>query len=148
VPEIFPYSQYRGRADVSPEKAFPAGFVKNIPLVDAKLRLGTVTTPKLSVMVDSGSVFCIFGLDVANLLGINVQSGKLRKNIPGIGGGSIDLYFFDIKLLINKVVLDCYAGFMNQNFPGSVWVGILGDHDFLSQIPVTLDVMNSEIRIG
>jgi hypothetical protein len=148
MPEIFPYPQYKGRADVPGETAFPAGFKKNIPIVGVQVRLGTATTPKLSVLVDSGSVFCIFGLDTANLLGINVPSGKLRKNVSGIGGGSIDLYFFDIELLINKVTLNCYAGFMNQNLPGSVWVGILGDHDFLSQIPVALDVLHSEIRIG
>ena len=126
MPEIFPYSQYKGRADVPPERAFPGGFVKNISIVDAKVRLGTLTTPALSVMVDSGSVFCIFGLDVATLLGINVQSGKLRKNVSGIGGGSIDLYFFDVELLINKITLDCYAGFMDLklsrfNLGGHSW---------------------------
>ena len=148
MPEIFPYSRYKGRADVPPETAFPTGFVKNIPLVDVKLRMGGVTTPNLSVIVDSGSVFCIFGLDTAKLLGINVYSGKLRQGVAGIGGGAIDLYFFDIELLINKITVNCYAGFMDQNFSGSVWVGILGDHDFLSRLPVTLDVANSEIRVG
>jgi hypothetical protein len=147
VAEVFPYSAYKGRIDVPPETAFPRGFTKNIPLIDIKVGYGAATTPTLNVLVDSGSVFCIFGLDVANYLGISVKSGNLRRNVAGIGG-AVDLYFFDVTLTINSITIDCYAGFMDQNFASSVWVGLLGDHDFLSKLPVTLDVGNSEIRVG
>jgi hypothetical protein len=91
----------------------------------------------------------MFGVDAAKTLGINVKSGNLRAGIGGIGGGIVDLYFFNIELVIDSIKLDCYAGFMNQNFPGNqIWVGLLGEYDFLTKLPVAFDVGKLQIRLG
>jgi hypothetical protein len=118
-------------------------------LVDLKLRIGSSTTPLLKVLVDSGSAYCVFGLDAAKTLGINVQSGNLRAGIRGVGGGTVDLYFFNIELVIDSITLDCYAGFMNHDFPGNnIWMGLLGEYDFFTKLPVAFDVGKLQIRIG
>ncbi len=148
MPETFLYSQYRSQPDIPPARAFPAGHVNHLPLIDLKLRIGSSTTGLIKVLVDTGSAYCVFGLDTANRLGIDVRSGKLRKNIGGFGGGSVDLYFFNIELVMDSIRLDCYAGFMNQNFPGKIWVGLLGTYDFLTQLPVAFDIRNLQLRIG
>ena len=101
------------------------------------------------MLIDSVSAYCIFGSDTAEALGINIRSGKLRQGIAGISGGEVDLYFFSIELLIDSLRVDCYAGFMEREFPGNqVYFGLLGDYDFLSKIPVALDAKKLQIRIG
>lgn len=147
--ETFRYSRYAARRDTAPATAFPRGHVNHLPLVDLKLRIGSSTTPLLKVLVDSGSAYCVFGLDAAKTLGINVQSGNLRAGIRGVGGGTVDLYFFNIELVIDSITLDCYAGFMNHDFPGNnIWMGLLGEYDFFTKLPVAFDVGKLQIRIG
>ena len=146
---IVRYSRFRLSPDDPPSTAFPQGHTLNYPLVDLRLKIGDSTTPLLKMLIDSGSAYCIFGSDTAEALGINVRSGKLRQGIAGIGGGEVDLYFFSIELLIDSLRVDCYAGFMEQEFPGNeVYFGLLGEYDFLSKISVALDAKRLQIRIG
>lgn len=146
--EIIRYSQYGVEPDTPPSTAFPNGHVVNYPLVDLKLRVGKTTTPPLTTFIDSGSAYCIFGSQAADLLELDVRSGKLKSGIRGVGG-TVDLYFFDVELLFGSLRVGCYAGFLEQEFPGNkLYVGLLGDYDFLSKIPVALDTRKLQIRIG
>jgi hypothetical protein len=149
VAEIARYTRYRSTPDVPPSTAFPREHVLYYPLLDLKLRKEELTTPTLKVLIDSGAAYCIFGSDTATLLHIDVHSGKLKQDIYGLGGGSVDLYFFDIELVMNSMTIQCYAGFMDQEFPGNgVWIGLLGEYDFLSKTPVAFDAEKLQIRIG
>jgi hypothetical protein len=149
VAEVFPYSRFSSRPDTPPAKAFPRGHDNHLPLADLKLRFGRATSPLLKVLVDTGSAYCVFGLDTAGILGINVRSGNLRKGICGIGGASVDLYFFTIELVMNTIVVDCYAGFLDHNYPGNhIWVGLLGEYDFLTKMPVNFDAPALRFTIG
>jgi hypothetical protein len=148
VAEIFPYAGLSVSADQPPETAFPNGHTAYYPLIDLKIRIGSQTTPRITVLVDSGAYYCIFDSDAAQALGITVTSGKLKR-ISGLGGGTLDVYFFDVELLINSITVSCYAGFIDQPFPDApLYVGLLGNHDFLTQKLVTLDAPNLEVRIG
>ena len=119
------------------------------PLVDVKLRRGTLSTTPLKAYIDSGSAYCIFGSDTADILEIEVRAGRLRQGVKGIGGGSVDLYFFNIELVLDSIKVDCYAGFMDHEFPGNgVYIGLLGDYGFFSEISVALDIKRLQIRIG
>lgn len=148
MPEIIRYSRFRVPADIPPSTAFPTGHEVNYPLVDLKLKIGKTATPAVTAFIDSGSAYCIFGSQAADLLGLNVRSGKLRSGIHGVGG-TVDLYFFDVELLFDSLRIGCYAGFMDQEFPGNaIHIGLLGDQGFLSKVPVALDTGKLQIRIG
>lgn len=149
MPLIVRYSRFQLPPDDPPSIAFPQGHTIHYPLVDLKLRVRDSTTPLLKMLIDSGSAYCIFGSETTEALGIDVRSGNLRQGIAGIGGGEVDLYFFSVELLIDSLRVDCYAGFMEQEFPGNeAYFGLLGEYDFLSKIPVALDAKKLQIRIG
>jgi hypothetical protein len=147
VPEIVRFSQYRIDPDTPPSIAFPKGYVLNLALLDVQLRVGSRTTPFLPMQIDSGSAYCIFGSQVADELGLRVPSGKLKRGIQGLGG-TFDLYFFDVEMVIGSLRIECYAGFMERTFPGRFYVGLLGDQGFLNKIAVAFDPEKLQIRIG
>jgi len=99
------------------------------------------------VLIDSGASYCLFGHEVAVLLGINVPTGNLKK--VGTVGRPVDVYFFSLSLSIRGITTNCYAGFLNSPFPGdSVHFGLLENLGFLDTLPITLDPQRLEIRIG
>ena len=70
---------------------------KYLPIIDIKLKLyeGWYNT---RAYVDSGASYCLFHADVAELLGLNLESGEPSEMTVG-DGDSLKVYIHKIKII-------------------------------------------------
>jgi hypothetical protein len=63
------------------------------PMLRIRVAANHQQTPVLSAVVDSGSPFCIFRMDVANFLHVDLRSAP-SSQIGGVIGGPKELIYF------------------------------------------------------
>jgi hypothetical protein len=101
---------------------------------------GHTTTPRFLAVIDSGSPFCMFQAEVAELLGIQVNTGAESK-VGGIIRGPEDpIYFHRVKIYVEADwIIDVMAGFVKKlQVPG-----ILGRNGFFDNFYVKFDQSSS-----
>lgn len=80
--------------------------------LDAFLQFGDVAV-RCNAKVDPGAQYCLFGREIAEQLGIDVESG-IRRNL-GTLTGSLIAYGHDVKLVTLEVELDAHVCFAKDD---------------------------------
>jgi Aspartyl protease len=97
-----------------PDNTNPSGY-QRLPLLQVELFYGAKHTG-VRCLIDTGASDCIFHSSIADILGIDLKSGK-PKPYTGIGGQSINAYLHQIQMRIQgfseKIHLD--AAFTEEN---------------------------------
>jgi len=95
-----------------------------------------VTSPRFPAVVDSGSPFCIFRAEFADLLGLDLKSGA-ESEIGGVVAGPKEpIWFHKVRLYVeSNWIIDVIAGFARKL--GTT--GILGRAGFFDNFRVHFD---------
>jgi hypothetical protein len=111
-----------------------------------KVQIGNLETrqrtPKFDAIVDSGSPWCIFKMEMAEFIGIrDVTSGPSYPLGGVIEGPRETMYFHKVNLFIEKFwSIEITAGFCKQL--GTT--GLLGRFGFFSNFVITCDHTNQK----
>ena len=93
-------------------------------------------SPRLEVLVDSGSTDCIFPADVLNRLGLSLESGA-PSGIVGVSGAvEMRTHYQTVTLHIENHEIRVVAAFA----PRLCVAGILGRRGFFDQFRVVFDI--------
>ncbi len=96
------------------------------------------------VLIDSGADVCIFGSDIAEILGIDLFSGH-KGIVMGVTGEKEDCYVHDIEIEIgghNLKIPVCFLLKMSDSGHG-----IVGQIGFFDNFIVKFDLLKEEIEL-
>jgi hypothetical protein len=96
----------------------------------------------LLALIDSGADDCLFPMEVAEVLGLQLDSAN-RNEYSGIGEGQVTAIFGTVSLEVGGWPFELYAGFTDSP---SV-VPILGQHGFFSLFEVKFNLSKEEIEL-
>ncbi len=96
-----------------------------------------------SALIDSGADYSIFNLDIAEVLGIKLQS-KDKVKFIGVGRESIVGFWSNIEIIIGGTKYETHAIFAEISEFGH---GILGQKGFFDQFDVKLSYQKETIEI-
>lgn len=100
---------------------------------------------RYAALIDSGADFCIFDGELAELLGINLYSGK-REYFGGIQeAGAGEAYLHEVVLNIGGWKHKIIVGFSNDIAKSGY--GILGQKSFFDIFVVKFDLLKEEIEL-
>ncbi len=94
------------------------------------------------VLVDSGADICIFDAELAERLGIDLESGE-HAVISGATGGVQDAYIHPVELTVGPRTFGARVAFMSTPEP----YGLAGQRGFFAQFLVTFDQPNEQIEL-
>lgn len=94
-----------------------------------------LVSPRLEVLVDSGSTDCIFRADVLNRLGLSLESGTSSGIVGASGTVEMRTHYHTVKLHIENHEVMIVAAFA----PELCIAGILGRRGFFDQFKVVFD---------
>lgn len=99
---------------------------------------------RYQAIIDSGADLCIFHGQLGEILGLNIESGKLLK-FSGISGQQLTAYFHHIEIEVGGHRFNCYAGFSKEidNMP----YGLLGQVGFFDLFNVVFDYNKQVIEL-
>jgi hypothetical protein len=98
---------------------------------------------RYAVLVDSGSDANIFDRVIADVLGIDVESGEAAE-MTGVTGAVQPFYFHNIMLQVGTHRVAVRAGFTDLS--GKAY-GVVGQRGFFDQFKVTFDLSLREIEL-
>ena len=115
------------------------------PMLTVRVEKAHVRTPRFPAVVDSGSPYCMFKVEVGNFIGIDVPSG-IEDRVGGIIYGSVEpIYFHKVKIYIEMDwVIEVMAGFVKK----LAVPGILGRSGFFDNFHVHFDHSTDPPEIG
>ena len=134
-----PYHKITPSSDYAP--VFP-GQPLCIPLLTVVIR-HQGKRHKLLALVDSGADACLFPRDVADILGINIRTGRCAS-LTGIGGHRVPFYFHDVEILFNQYQIRTQVGFAKEGIGAT---GLLGQKGFFDQFIVSFDNANNYFEV-
>ena len=116
------------------------------PVISIEVKHKEMAVP-YEVLVDSGADICIFHASIGEVLGLDVEKGKMRE-VFGIGGKSSLYYLHNIGIMIGKEKHEIEAGFM-PNVAGHILnYGVVGQKGFFDKFIIKFDFLKSEIEIN
>ena len=95
-------------------------------------------------LIDSGADYCIFSLETANLLGIELPP-KNKTTISGIGKDKVEGYWNEVELRIARKIYTAKVIFAKISDYG---FGILGQQGFFDHFDVNLSYQKQTIEIA
>ena len=101
-------------------------------------------TIRYEVLVDSGADMSIMNAEIADLLGLDVTSGR-KGQVRGVTGKPEPFYTHDVTLVVGghkTVVPISFAEKVGQD-----GYGILGQKGFFTDYRVTFDYLKEEIQV-
>ena len=114
------------------------------PVIPIEIRFQGVTV-KYEVLVDSGADANIFEADIADILGIDLTSGK-KSDVSGITGKSRPYYIHKVDLVIGgHAFKDVEVGFLKEM--GAYGYGVVGQNGFFDLFIVKFDLKKKEIEL-
>ena len=126
-----------------PSKAFPRRFSAIRPVIPIQLIHGEKRV-RYYTLIDSGADLCIFHAEIGELIGIEVESGKLLQ-FSGISRQQLTAYFHDIKIEVGGYEFDCYVGFSRDI--GNLPYGLLGQLGFFNLFDILFDYSKGRIEL-
>lgn len=118
------------------------GFVLR-PIVVIELMKGKVAT-RQEALLDTGADICLFGIEIAELLGIDVSKGK-PHSITGVGGKVTKGFLCDLGMYIPNMEGYKATVFFSEDITDHV--GILGQLCFFDHFRVCFDYQSKRITI-
>jgi hypothetical protein len=111
------------------------------PIIPVTINLGSyeVTTDAL---VDSGANISVFRQEIADCLGLQIESGE-ETLLHGLGGRVVG-YIHKVELIVEQVMFPCKVVFSSEL---TVGINILGRQDFFEKFKITFDEMNKELHL-
>ena len=96
------------------------------------------------VLIDSGADICIFDAEIADILGIQIETGT-KQTVSGITGTSEFYYIHEVTLNIGGWKHKAKVGFLkNINKQG---YGIVGQKGLFDRYSVKFDLNKEEIEL-
>lgn len=97
------------------------------------------------VLIDSGADSNIFSSDIADIFGINIESGEKGK-VAGITGAVKTIYFHYLDLRIGgKLFKNVRVGFLKEM--GEYAYGVVGQKGFFDIFVVKFDLINKVVEL-
>lgn len=112
------------------------------PVILIEVSFNSLSVP-YEVLIDSGADLCIFDVDIADILGIDVVKG-IRHEVSGLTGIPEYYYLHRITIIVDGVKYKTDVGFMklrNQTF------GIVGQKGFFNKFTIKFDLQKEDIEI-
>jgi hypothetical protein len=113
------------------------------PVIPIEITYGNVTVP-YEVLVDSGADMCIFDAQIAEILKINLKSGKGQK-VSGITGVAESYYIHPVTITVGGWKYKIEAGFLPEI--GKFGYGVVGQKGFFDIFVVKFDLVKEEIEL-
>ncbi len=113
------------------------------PVVRIEIIYKNLSVP-YEVLVDSGADFCIFDAQIADILGINVESGE-KNEVAGITGVNAPIYFHDVTIKVGGWPFKIKAAFLKEI--GGFGYGVVGQKGFFNIFIVKFDLLKEEIEL-
>lgn len=95
---------------------------------------------EVQALVDSGASLSIFRAEVADLLGIDIESGR-RTLLTGVGGRILG-YVHQLELIVAGVTFPCQVAFSRELH---ISLNLLGRQDCFQHFFVIFDEMTQEV---
>lgn len=127
-----------GKSEAFPERNFILR-----PIIPIILRVGDKKVG-YKALADSGADYNIFHGELAEVLGLDVKTGK-KENFGGISGGQLIAYFHPVSAEIGGWEYKLYCGF-SYDIP-SFGYGVLGQKGFFDIFVVKFDLLRGEIEL-
>ncbi len=128
VPEIFPYQLFKGNF---------------YPLINLFIRAKKdLPKRKILALIDSGASMSIFQPDIAEELGIKIESGK-PTSLQGVGG-EIKGYIHTLTLEISQKTINCPVVFSREY---KVSVNLLGRDGFFHAFQITFNESKKQLSL-
>lgn len=113
------------------------------PVIPIEVVYNAITVP-YEVLVDSGADQCIFDAQLAEILGIDVESGTVYK-VSGVTGDHRLCYSHKLEIKVGGWPFTITANFM-RDIP-TVGYGIVGQKGFFDIFIVKFDLLKEEIEL-
>lgn len=98
------------------------------------------------VLVDSGADFCLFHAEIAEALGISVDTGEVGV-VKGIDGECSSYYLHKVKIDVGGCEKEIEVGFLptiaGKTFP----YGVVGQKGFFEHFLVSFNLLKQEIEL-
>ncbi len=94
------------------------------------------------LLIDSGADINVFGLDIAEALGIEVESG-VTAEVIGATGEPMDVYIHPIELTVGGHTFTAQVAFMSASNP----FGLAGQRGFFDQFRITFNLPEEELEL-
>lgn len=112
------------------------------PVIPVELIYKNLTVP-YEALVDSGADFAIFDLQIADILGINIENGR-RDFVSGITGIKEPIYFHEIIIEVGGWPHKVDVAFGKL---GNFGHGVVGQKGFFDLFTVKFDYSKEEVEI-
>ncbi len=96
------------------------------------------------VLVDSGADICIFDAQIADILGINLKTGK-KQRVAGLTGATEFYYLHPVAISVGGWEYKIEAGFLPNI--GRFGYGVVGQKGFFDIFVVKFDLIKEEIEL-
>lgn len=114
------------------------------PVIPIEIIFGEKTVP-YEVLVDSGSDNNIFDAQIAEILGVDLFSGK-KSLVSGITGVAEPIYLHKLDLKVGgQLFEDVEVGFLKKISPFGY--GVVGQKGFFDTFVVKFDLLKEEIEV-
>ena len=115
------------------------------PVIPLKVKHGDRAIT-YSVLVDSGADACIFDIQVAEELGIDLVRNGIPARVGGIAGQSAMYFIHPVTIEVGGWPIEIQAGFLT--LPAGMFnYGVVGHQGFFEHFVVTFDVAKEEIEL-
>lgn len=130
-----PYSQ----VSTPPTPAFPSRFTTPRPALPIVLSSGQLSWNCYAV-IDSGADDCVFPLNFAARLGLNIASTNRIYSFGGVGSANQLAWFFEVTLSIPGTLLTFQASVGFTPSLDQAGFGLLGQNGFFDRFKVAFDL--------
>jgi hypothetical protein len=113
------------------------------PVIPIEIGYKNLSVP-YEVLIDSGADFCIFDAQIADILGIDVETGE-KNEVAGITGVNAPIYFHDIVIKVGGCPFKIRAAFLREI--GKFGYGVVGQKGFFDIFIVKFDLIKEEIEL-
>ena len=114
------------------------------PVITVRLKWRGKTI-RYEVLIDSGADECMFDAGMADVLGIDLEQGEMRK-ATGVWGQTVVYFLHPVDVEISGRTYTIDAGFISR--PGAPFeYGAVGQKGFFDKFIVTFDYLKQEIEL-
>ena len=112
------------------------------PVIPVEIRHNNLVAP-YEVLIDSGTDLCIFNVQIADVLGIDLLQG-IKLKVSGITGFPEDIYIHTLNIKIGGKNYKIDVGFMRMS---NTSYGVVGQKGFFDKFIVKFDLIKKEIDL-
>lgn len=112
------------------------------PVIPIEITHNNLSVP-YEVLIDSGADICIFNMQIADVLGIDLLKG-IKMQVSGITGFPQDIYIHTINIKISGKNYKIDVGFIKMS---NTSYGVVGQKGFFDIFVVKFDLVKKEVEL-